>query len=139
MANYQEIETRRCADVFYGILFNSTIRQNIFQHTLEILNKRLQNYEKSYRLTCALNRVSSTSIVLLQHVFIFFAIVHEKNVMHFIINHYKVNSPRRKEVETFINTKMKSMTEDLLNGKYRSIVEYVDELRATMTFDIGFE
>lgn len=99
----------------------------------------MNSYDKSYRLTCALHRVENTDIVLLQHMFIFFAIVHEKNVLHYVINHYKANSKRRKEVEHFIETTMKKMTEDLLNGKYRSLVEYVDELRATITFDIGFE
>ena len=125
--------------MLYGILFNETIRANIFQNTMDILKKQIKNKSKSYRLMMAIERISNTDIILLQHAFIFFAIVQEENIYHYIINHYKHNSPRRKEVELFLKNQLTNKSKDLLNGKYRSIVEYIDDLRATMTFDIGFE
>ena len=139
MAYYQEIENRRCADVFYGLLFNETVRKNIFQNTIDIVNNEFKNKEKSFRLNLAVNRISNTNIILLQHVFIFFAMIQEENVYHYIVNHYPIGSDRRKEVEAFIKGQMTQKTDDLLNGKYRSIVEFIDDLRATITFDIGFE
>lgn len=139
MPSYEEIENERCADVFYGMLFNATIRQNVFQNTLEIYEKENQNKERSFRLNLAINRIKNTNIVLLQHVFIFFAIVQEPNVRHFIVNHYKTNTPRRNEVEEFIDMQMTTKTQELLDGKYRSIVEYIDDLRSSIAFDIGFE
>ena len=139
MTLYETIESNRCADVFYGILFNPTIRQNIFQNTIEIYEKENRNKEKSFRLNLAINQIKNTKIILLQHTFIFFALIQEPNVKHYIVNHYKANSERRKEVEAFIENQMTEKTNGLLNGVYRSIVEYIDDLRATITFDIGFE
>ena len=139
MTSYETIESNRCADVFYGILFNPTIRQNIFQNTIEIYERENRNKEKSFRLNLAINQIKNTKIILLQHTFIFFALIQEPNVKHYIVNHYKANSERRKEVEAFIENQITEKTNGLLNGVYRSIVEYIDDLRATITFDIGFE
>ena len=139
MPSYEEIESKRCADVFYGLLFNPTIRQNVFQNTLEIFEGENKNKERSFRLDLAINRIKATDIILLQHVFIFFAIVQEPNVKHFIINHYKPNTGRRREVEAFVEGPMTEKTNDLVNGKYRSITEYIDDLRGTLTMEIGFE
>jgi len=133
---YQEIEAQRSADLFYGIMFNDTIRNNIFQNTLEILKQN--NKKRSNRLNFAFNQIENTNTPTLQHTLICFAMVHDENVFHYIINHYK-QQDRKKDVHNFIKNNITHKTKQLLNGYYRSIVEYIDDTRSSIAIELGFE
>ena len=135
---YQTIEAQRSSDLFYGILFNDTIRNNIFQNTLEILKSAKHNSSKSARLNFALNQIENANSPTLQHTFICFAMVHNENVFHYIINHYK-HKKRKDDVQQFIQNNITHKTNQLLNGYFRSIVEYIDDVRSSIAIELGFE
>ena len=132
---FQTIETERCADVFYGFLFDATVKNNVFQNTSEILRKEIK--EKSNRLTYAFNQIENSNNSVLQHTLICFAMVQNENVFHYIVNHYQ--GKRKKQVEDFIKNNIADKTKKLLNGEYRSIVEFIDDTRAAIAIELGFE
>ena len=134
---YQTIEAQRCADVFYGLMFNETVKLNIFQNTLDILKKQIKH--KSNRLKYAFNQIEKSNNPTLQHTLICFAITQDENVLHYIINHYPADSTRKKEVQDYIQHNLTTKTHNLLNGEYRSIVEYIDDVRASIAIELGFE
>ena len=134
---YQTIEAQRCADVFYGMMFNETVKLNIFQNTLEILKKQIKH--KSNRLQYAFNQIEKSNNPTLQHTLICFAITEDENALHYIINHYQPDSARKKDVHQFIQNNLCNKTQKLLNGEYRSIVEYIDDVRASIAIELGFE
>ncbi len=133
---YQEIEAQKSSDLFYGIIFNDTIRNNIFQNTLDILKQTIK--QRSNRLNFAFTQIENANTPLLQHTLICFAMIHDENVFHYIINHYKA-SQRRQDVQTFIKQNITQKTHKLLNGNYRSIVEYIDDVRSAIAIELGFE
>ena len=132
---YQNIENERCADLFYGLLFDDTIKMNVYRNTSEILQGELKN--KSDRLVYAFNQIEKSDSNLLYHTLVIFAMTQNENCYHYIISHY--DGKRKEEVKEFINKNLKVKTEKLLNGQYRSLTEYIDEARTSIAIELGFQ
>ena len=61
----------------------------------------------------------------------------EKDVQDFVLCSIQ-NQNRKEEVKKFISTTLRTLTENLLNGKLSSMQHYVDEVRNEVVVSIGF-
>lgn len=61
----------------------------------------------------------------------------EKDVQDFVLCSIH-NQNRKEEVKKFISTTLRTLTENLLNGKLSSMQHYVDEVRNEVVVSIGF-
>jgi hypothetical protein len=136
--SYFDVERNRANDFMYSFLFDVTSRVNIFSNVLDIVQRTLhkENYQLSKRLTYILNKLKSFPDAVVQHGFVFYAICHNIDVKNFIICHYEAGL-KRNTMETFINTYVEDKTNDLLNGKFRSFTEYVEDLRYKIIIELG--
>ena len=138
-ATILELDTRRSQDFFYGVFFNTTVRNNVFSTVLEIVQRRLQGANTSNRLAMTIARLRQKNPNnLVKHALIFFAIDQETDVQDFVLCSIRDNK-RREEVREFIAKNLRHTTERLLNGKLSGLVHYVDAVRNEVTINIGFE
>jgi hypothetical protein len=105
---------------------------------LKIVQKSFQGCKISNRLYQTMQRLrnkNSTNVV--KHFLIFFAMDQEKDVQDFVLCSIQ-NQNRKEEVKKFISTTLRTLTENLLNGKLSSMQHYVDEVRNEVVVSIGF-
>jgi len=134
-----DLENQRCKDFFYGVFFNETIQNNVFYTVLEILEKSLRSETISNRLNMTLKRLKSQSIdTQKKHALLFFAIDQESEVQDYVLCTIR-NTKRKEEVKRFIDTRLSTITEKLLNGEICSLCQYVDVVREAISLSIGFE
>lgn len=138
MVTLLDLETNRCKDFWYAIFFNVTILNNVFFTVLEIVQKSLKGCKMSNRLFQTIQRMKDKhSATAVKHFLIFFGMDQEKDVQDYVL--CSIPDPKRKEeVRNFIGTTLRTLTEDLLNGKLNSMAHYVDEVRNEVTVSIGF-
>jgi len=133
-----DLETDRCKDFFYAIFFNDTIRNNVFYTVLEIVQKSLKGNQISNRLYQTIERLrNKQSANVVKHFLIFFAMDQEKDVQDYVLCSIQ-DQKRKAEVTNFISTTLRTLTENLLNGKLSSMQHYVDTVRNEITVCIGF-
>ena len=133
------MDTRRSQDFFYGVFFNSTVRNNVFSTVLEIVQKKLRGANTSNRLAMTLDRLRQKNPNnLVKHALIFFAMDQETDVQDFVLCSIR-SEKRREEVRQFMLSTLRITTEKLLNGRLTGLVHYVDEVRNEVTINIGFE
>lgn len=138
-ATILEMDTRRSQDFFYGVFFNSTVRNNVFSTVLEIVQKKLRTANTSNRLAMTLDRLRQKNPNnLVKHALIFFAMDQETDVQDFVLCSIR-SEKRREEVRQFMLSTLRITTEKLLNGRLTGLVHYVDEVRNEVTINIGFE
>tara|TARA_B100000519_G_scaffold188470_1_gene186077 strand:- start:376 stop:804 length:429 start_codon:yes stop_codon:yes gene_type:complete len=134
-----DLETRRCKDFWYGVFFNDTIRDNVFSTTMEIVAKNMKDWSISNRLNMTMMRLKCKKPDnLVKHFLIFFAIDQEPEVQDYVLCTVR-DEARKKEVKQFINTRLREITERLLNGRLSSLVHYVDEVRFEVSVNLGFD
>lgn len=136
--SYFDVERKRANDFMYSFLFDVTSRVNIFENVLDIVQKTLHkaNYQLSKRLNYILNKLNSFPDTIVQHGFVFYAICYNIDVKNFIVCHYEAGV-KRDIIEDFITTHIEEKTNDLLNGKFRSLTEYVDDIRYNIIIKLG--
>tara|TARA_B100001093_G_C26790093_1_gene998573 strand:+ start:593 stop:1024 length:432 start_codon:yes stop_codon:yes gene_type:complete len=133
-----DLETSRCKDFWYAIFFNPTVRNNVFFTVLEIVQNSFKDCNLSNRLHQTMQRLrNKQSNTLVKHFLIFFAMDQEREVQDYVLCSIQ-DKQRKEEVRVFISTTLRTLTEDLLNGKLSSCQHYVDEVRNQVTISIGF-
>lgn len=132
------MENDRVNDFFYSLLFDVTSRQNIFSNVLNIVQKtfREKQFELSKRLSYILTKIRNESDAVVQHGLIFYAVSYSVDVKNFVVCHYEIGKPRE-TIEKFIEEHIDKRTDDLLNGKFRSMTEYVEEIRFHLLIELG--
>lgn len=138
-ATILELDQRRSQDFFYGVFFNDTVRNNVFQTVLEIVERKLRISNISNRLAMTLDRLKQKNPNnLVKHAFIFFALDQETDVQDFVLCSIR-EQKRREEVKAFIGSRLRNTTERMLNGRLTGLVHFVDMVRHEVTVNIGFE
>ena len=138
-ATILELDTRRSQEFFYGVFFNSTVRNNVYSTVLEIVQNKLKGTNTSNRLAMTIARLrQKTPNNLVKHAFIFFALDQESDVQDYVLCSIRKQN-RREEVRNFLLSSLRSTTERLLNGQLSGLVHYVDTIRHQVTINIGFE
>lgn len=136
--SYFEIESQRTSNLFYGLLFDVTCRLNIFTSVLNLIKNTFskEKYDLSQRLQYIMNKLYNEADSVIHHGVVFYAICYNKDVRNFIICHYDVGEPRE-TVIAFIKTFIEPKTQQLLDGKYRSFIEYVEDIRFHILIEMG--
>ena len=137
--SYFEIESQRTRNLFYGMLFDVTCRLNIFTSVLNLIKSTFskEKYELSQRLQFILSKMyNEQQDAILHHGVVFYSICYNQDVRNFIICHYNVGEPRE-TIVSFIKNFIEPKTHQLLDGKYRSFMEYVEDIRFHILIEIG--
>jgi len=134
---YFEIESERTEIFLYSLLFDVTCRSNIFTNILNIIQKTIHSKKstKSKRLLYILRKIQNEDNAVIHHGLTFFALSIDEDVRNYVICHYKNN--KRTQIQQFIDEHIVKRTHDLLNGKYRSFIEYVEEIRFHILVELG--
>ena len=135
---YLEIESERTRNLFYGFLFDVTCRLNIFNNVINLIKSTFskQKYDVSQRLQFIMNKLQHEQDAIIQHGVVFYGICYNQDVRNFIICHYDAGEPRQ-TVMQFISKFIEPKTQQLLDGKYRSFTEYVEDLRYLILLEMG--
>ena len=136
--SYFEIESRRTGNLFYGLLFDVTCRLNIFTSVLNLIKNTFskQKYGLSQRLQFIMSKIYNENDSIIHHGVVFYGICYNQDVRNFIICHYDVGEPRD-TVVAFIQNFIEPKTQQLLDGKYRSFIEYVEDIRFHILIEMG--
>ncbi len=136
--SYFEVESHRTSNLFYGMLFDVTCRLNIFTSVLNLIKNTFskEKYNLSQRLQFILGKIYNEQDAIIQHGVVFYGICYNQDVRNFIICHYNVGEPRD-TIVSFIETFIEPKTQQLLDGKYRSFVEYVEDIRFHILIEMG--
>tara|TARA_B110000008_G_scaffold234763_1_gene239257 strand:- start:3644 stop:4096 length:453 start_codon:yes stop_codon:yes gene_type:complete len=134
---YFEIESKRTKNFLYSLLFDVTCRCNIFNNALNIVQKTIhsKNAKKSKRLLYILRKIQNENEAMIHHGFTFFALSIDEDVKNYVICHY--HNDQRPKIVTFLEEHIVKRTHDLLNGKFRSFIEYVEEIRFHILVELG--
>ena len=136
-----DVENGRYKDFFYGLFFNATIRNNVYNTILEIVKEQIskQTVVVSNRLEVTFNRLRSRNVACaIQHSFVFFAMALEKSVRDYVLCNIQ-GEQRREEVKQFFDNDLTALTEKLLNGYFASLLHFVDEVRFEIFVKLGFQ
>ena len=136
-----DVENGRYKDFFYGLFFNTTIRNNVYNTILEIVKEEItkQTAVVSNRLEVTFHRLRSRNVACaVQHSFVFFAMAQEKAVRDYVLCNIQ-GEQRKKEVKQFFDNDLTILTEKLLNGHFASLLHYVDEVRFEIFVKLGFQ
>lgn len=136
--SFLEVEAQRTSNLFYGLLFDVTCRLNIFTSVLNLIKSTFskEKYHLSQRLQFIMSKIYNENDPILHHGVVFYAICFNHDVRNFIICHYDVGESRE-TVITFIKEFIEPKTQQLLDGKYRSFIEYVEDIRFHILIEMG--
>ncbi len=95
-----------------------------------------QKYDVSQRLQFIMNKLQHEQDAIIHHGVVFYGICFNQDVRNFIICHYDAGKPRDIVLQ-FITNFIEPKTQQLLDGKYRSFTEYVEELRYLILLEMG--
>ena len=90
----------------------------------------------SQRLKYILEKLKTEDDSVVQHGLVFYALSHDIDVRNFVICHYDVGE-KRSTIEDFLTNHIDKRTEDLLNGKFKSLTEYVEDIRFHLLIELG--
>jgi hypothetical protein len=135
-----DVENARYKDFFYGLFFNTTIRNNVYHTILEIVREQtIKGTAVSNRLDVTFNRLRTRNVACaIQHSFVFFAMAEEKAVRDYVLCNVH-GEQRKEEVKQFFDNDLTILTEKLLNGHFASLLHFVDEVRFEIFVKLGFQ